>query len=581
MSTVQTAGGTAAATAEPGRGGRLLRLLPAVAWSVACWPLLRHGLTSGHDLGLELVRVAEYRAAWAAPACPPAWADNLYGGYGSPIFLFYAPLFLAAAAGLSRLTGSIFAGTSAALLALTALSALAIGGAARLLAAAAGPAAARAASRVAVYAFLLSPYLLSDKYLRNANAEFAALCLAPVVFAGLLMRRRGPRTLALSAGLALVILAHNLTALVVFALALGAAAVLDPPAAGGAGSAVRRLAATAGGLTLGLALAAFFWLPALALKPWMRTEDLLTGRFDFHTRFPTFRELAGYGTFFSAGPLVLLIPVAAAAVLLWRPPADRRLRRAGWGLVAAAILCLLMMVPASTPVWETVPFLPLFQFPWRWVGPLALVSSLLAAVVFARLASAARPALRQAAEALIFLLCAANALPALTAVQPLPAAQRAELQTMLAPERLRLGAPATVGDEYLPRPATADLWRRSPAWQGPLLNPRRAAGVEVLGEDPGTIRLRVEAAEPTPVALRRWFFPGWSAVRGEEDLEVGPGPGGALTVVAPAGAGLIEVRYLGPAVRRWSGRLSLAALAVWVLLLLRALRGGSTYRAAR
>lgn len=70
------------------------------------------------------MRVSEFREALAAGQVPPYWSGNLYGGYGSPVFLFYAPLF------------SLLA-----------------------------------AARVGTVSFVLHPYVLGDKLVRNADAE--------------------------------------------------------------------------------------------------------------------------------------------------------------------------------------------------------------------------------------------------------------------------------------------------------------------------------------------------------------------------------------------------------------------------
>src|SRR5439155_677729 len=75
--------------------------------------------------------------------------------------------------------------------------------------------AAAASARAAASFYVLHPYLLGDAWLRNADAEYTALCLAPFALAGLLRARAQPRSAVLwiAAGLALVVLAHNLSGL--------------------------------------------------------------------------------------------------------------------------------------------------------------------------------------------------------------------------------------------------------------------------------------------------------------------------------------------------------------------------------
>src|SRR5512139_3453195 len=103
----------------------LLGALPWLAAALACAPLLG-GFPRGHDWTFELVRAAEYRAALAAGQWPPWWAENLYGGYGSPIFLFYAPLYAAGTALLAGPLGSAATAAAAMLALLTVVSLVAM-----------------------------------------------------------------------------------------------------------------------------------------------------------------------------------------------------------------------------------------------------------------------------------------------------------------------------------------------------------------------------------------------------------------------------------------------------------------------
>ena len=80
----------------------------------------------------------------------------------------------------------------------------------------AGISTGKPAARVAAYLFVLHPYLIGDKLLRNSNAELAALCVAPLALLGVLRLAGGKRggALLLSAGLGLTtlyVLATELT----------------------------------------------------------------------------------------------------------------------------------------------------------------------------------------------------------------------------------------------------------------------------------------------------------------------------------------------------------------------------------
>jgi hypothetical protein len=546
-----------------------LRALPWLAFAVACWPLFVGGFPKGHDWSFELVRIAEYRAALAAGQLPPYWAENLYGGYGSPVFLFYAPLFSAAASLLAWVLDSTVRGAALLLVLLTAVSVRTLqgmlGSAATgdASAAAEGEGLARAAARVGVYVYVLHPYLLGDKLLRNADAEFAALCLVPLVLHGVLVAGKSPRAgfALLSGGLALAVLSHNLTALVAMALAIGGALVLHGPA-----RSRRRWLVVGAGIGFGLALAAFFWVPAVWLAPLVRTEELLTGKFDFHNQFPDLASVFGYQRFYATGlvtPAVLL----AAAVAAFHAPAGRRRRLLVAALSAAAGL-LFLLVPASTPVWEKVPLLPFFQFPWRMIGPLALVTALAGALAFAGLLAGRGPRWRVGSEIAVLVVCLLNALPVLGQYRPIAPQFRTRLPALLAPESVRGGEQsATVRDDYLPRTADPEVWRTQRPVNGPVVSITGSADVSVLTDTGSRIELRVRAPEPARLRLARWAFPGWELAIDGRAAELLSNRDGSLEVPVPAGETSVELRCAPPLARRLALAASGVALVLWIALL--------------
>ena len=528
-----------------------LRALPWLACLAGVWPLLRAGFPEGHDWLYELVRVSEYRAALAAGQWPPFWSENLYAGYGSPVFLFYAPLFSAAATFASALAGSVPSGTTWLLVAVSALSIpLARGFLAALLEQAGVRDAA--AARLGTVFFSLHPYLLGDKLVRNADAEFLGLCLTPLALHGVVIAAREPRRgfALVSAGLALVVLAHNLTALVAVAFALGLGALLHGVRARGAWLAI------GGGIAAALALTVFFWLPALSLQYLIRPEELVTGKFDFRRQFPPPEKIFWYVRFFATGLLTPAVLLAAAGAAL-RFPAQRRILAS---LLAAALGLLFLETSASRFLWERVPWLPLFQFPWRMMGPLALVASALAARVAALALAGRSPRLRAGVEAGFFAVALANAVPILQQYVPLNAADARLLEALLHPEVIRQsGQTVTAGDEYLPRASDRDVWRLQRPLEGPVVSTSGPA-TWATRRDGGT-RMELVTHAPAPVRLRlaRWAFPGWQVAIDGAPAPWLPSRWGTLELDVPAGDAQVTVWLEPPGLRR--ATLALAALA--------------------
>src|SRR5258707_12579986 len=58
---------------------------------ILCWKLFDAPWYQSHDMVAYPVRAIEYVASWKAGALWPRWAQDLYGGYGCPLFNYYAP----------------------------------------------------------------------------------------------------------------------------------------------------------------------------------------------------------------------------------------------------------------------------------------------------------------------------------------------------------------------------------------------------------------------------------------------------------------------------------------------------------
>jgi hypothetical protein len=543
-------------TAPPGaRADWLLRALPWLACLVGVAPLLIDGFPMGHDWRFELVRVSEYQAALAAGQLPPYWSENLYGGYGSPVFLFYAPLFSASASLAAWALGSVPRGATFVLLAISVLSVPFMRVFLEAFLERAGVR-DRAAARIGTVFFVLHPYLLGNKLVRNADAEYLGLCLVPIALAGVALAGRAPRRgfALVSAGIALVVIAHNLTALVAVTFTLGLALVLY-----GRGS--RALwAAILGGVGAGLALSAFFWLPALALTGLIRPEELLHGKFDYRQQFPPLEKIFWYVRFFATG-------LATPAVLVLAPIAAVRFaqqRRILVSLGAVGLGLLFLETQWSEPIWRIVPWLPLFQFPWRMMGPLALVASALAALLSALALAGLAPRLRAIAELAVAGVLLVNAVPILLQYEPVPSAAEPELAAIVHPEVVRNSVQGvTAGDEYLPRASDLVVWRTQRPLDGPVVAASGPARWETRLDAGSHIELATHSAEPVRLRLARWAFPGWRIEVNGAPARWEPSRWGTLELDVPAGDALVSARLEPPALRRAGLWLSGAALVAW------------------
>jgi len=537
-----------------------LEAIPYLAALIACAPLVIGGFPQGHDWAFELARVAEFSHAFGEGQYPPHWAPNLYGGYGSPVFLFYAPAFVALAAVTSLVFGSFATGASLAVILFSFIGVFAIR---RLFAAIPGVDAQ--CGRIAATLFALHPYLIGDKLIRNANAEFAALCLLPFALEGLMWIERQPLrgAIVVAGGLAVSILSHNLTALVCLALLLGGALWLY-----GWRNAGRTWLALASGVAVGLLIAAFIWLPALVLQDAIRVDELTLGKFDFHGQWKPISEFFGYSQFFSAGALTPAALVFAAWVGARRTAHPIVERRFLMGLLVAALIFIGLQLRVSAPLWEFLPWLPLVQFPWRFMGPLALVSAVAVGVAAAPILTQRPNRIRAFAELGIFALCVANAWPQLAGYRPLSAAQSEMIANAVQPENLRRGVlNVSVLDEYLPRGAKPAAWKRAARVGGrSVVAAEPAVEIELLEEKGSRIALRADAPAGTRLRLARWYFPVWEAELDGVPIPIEPNSSGGIDVRLPAPGGTLELIRRPPPSRRIALILSGLGVGLWLAL---------------
>ena len=563
------------------KGQRWGWLLIAVVLAVVWIPLLRPYQLLGHSTVGDIARGETFLAAVRGGDWTPRWLPDLYYRHGSPIFGFYAPLvyYLLAALRLLGL-GGLWAPKIAFALGWT----VAVWAVYRLAAEAIAPAGATAAAT----AFATAPYLLVDAYVRGGLAEFWGFgWLALALLGSHRAARSGERAAVLLAAIASagLVLCHNITALIGVPL-LAAVAI-------GSARHRRDLLRCATGLLLGLGLAAFFWLPALAEIDLVQArESLTTGHFDYRSHFHRLSELLWRSdafTFafgldqrlpFAVGSLLWCGVLGSAAALVlpsWRRRLGDRVRTVA-ALLSCAVACVVMVLPVSQPLWR-LPLLPFVQFPWRFLLPFSLLAATLLAVPVSLLPAR----LRGATTLLVALLAGAGAAPYLdvryafaprrgttlleaTASEAAILARDPRLLSVARRYRLptlrRMGVTGTAGHDYLPR--TVEVL--------PQRLPRVAAeggeGVVVVAAGWGYPELWAEivAGQDSRLVLNQHYFPGWQVTVDGRSVEARAEPGrGRIEVAVTAGRHHLEARFGDTPIRRAGKAVSgLAAILAMV-----------------
>jgi hypothetical protein len=537
----------------------------ALGFASVAAPCLAPGFNVGHDFGAHQTYMFLFDRALGQGQFPVRWVEHVTFGTAQPLFNFYQ-------VGFYYLVALVHAGG---LPLTTAFKTVVVGQWAVgtvfvfLLCRPYGEMPAAAAAAV----FLFTPYVMLDAYVRTAYPELTAIGFVPAVLWSIdrVLRRGRPLfvfTLALFT--MLLVISHMPTALIVVpgAILFSAALVAALPAR------AIRVAAVAAGALLGVAMSAFYTMPALLELDLIKLRRLTAGYFDYHVHFVAPRAWFdwswGYGGSAMAAiePMSVQIGIAqwsvliAGVCLIAVPKLCRRslVPTVVLALAMAAIAAaMFMMTSRSAAVWEHIPPMAFIQFPWR----LLMVPAVFCPIVAAAAVSTMRAPTLQA----LAVICAVAMQWHLTDTYRDKAWIRREAIGINDPKwadtdngRLRGFREMSYDPISVPGEpsATRDRW----SIEGPS-----SARVQVSPEIVKDARLVLDAksAEPAALVINTPMFAGWHVtLDGEEIQPAIQASTGYMIVTLPAGAHVIAAELRRTRVRMIAEIVSAAAIAVWL-----------------
>jgi hypothetical protein len=567
----------------------LILLLVAMVVTRSMWEA--HALLAGHSARKDLARLVEFDAAIRAADFFPTWSPDLYSGYGSPIFQFYAPLSYYATE-VPVLMGFDYATA----LKITQLLALLFSGLAMYLLASAYFS-GWAACLGGIF-YMVAPYRLVDMFVRHALAEHCAFIWLPLIVWGTERFVSQSSRIALATGAlatAALIFTHNVMALISFpvCLAVGwAFALLKVRQSDGL---VLWRAFLAAGIvaTLGVGLAAVFWWPAMAGRVFTQAEPSLTGGYyDFHRHFVEGWQFLDFHWSFGisgggAGnnpeslrgqmPVQIGLPhlfvgLGALAIVLgrWQGEGSAGRLRATWSIVGVCVMAIgaFMCCRWSQPIWESLPLVRYAQFPWRFLGLVVFGSAMCATALADRFAAMGKRSAMITLLVGIVLIMAAyfpyysqayffvgdartrSVVKVLAAdVEGLRSAGALipfGLSTSAA-ELVAMHERATSSDDFLPR----DVKEKPSQPPVEIVRAERGRVVESTQLGHNHYRARLQMPVPGKAQLLQFWFPGWQAKVDEVPVATGPaGPEAIVSCDVPSGDHVVEFSYRGLPQRR-------------------------------
>lgn len=313
----------------------------------AVWALFVPGFFGASD-DLHIAWLYEMDRVIRLGQFPPRFVPDLSFGFGYPLFNFVFPLPFYIAEMMHLLSLSFVNSVKAVFLISIPLSGHFMYKFLKVYA-------PRILALAGAMLYIYTPYRATDIFVRGAIGESLAFVFLPLITLAIAKGSIG--VLALStAGL---IMSHNILSymflpfFVIFALITS--------------SKLKSLF----GFVLGFIISGYFWVPAMIESKLMKYDTV----FNFKDHFPTISQLItphfGWGasvpgpydgmSFFLGTINIILVAVAMILIL------KKRSKIVLWAL-GAFFIAIFMMNYRSGVIWDNLPLLPYFQFPWRFLS---------------------------------------------------------------------------------------------------------------------------------------------------------------------------------------------------------------------
>ncbi len=348
----------------------------------AIGPLLGPGYFWGaHDGRHSVYFLFEFDRAIQDGIFYPRWAPDFTFGFGYPFFNIYAPGAFFVSEALHLLGADFVTATKIVFALAILLSGPAMFGFVKRLTN------SSQAAFLSGLVYVYVPYHIVDIYVRAALAELVALIFLPLTLWGFYEAVVHPsRKTIIAAALAYGAMhfTHNGIALLftpvlmVWILFLIIGELRKKPVTGfksRVSGLVRLALPSLAASILGVGLAAIFVVPALFEFQYIRTDQWLANYYDYTNHFPylfqLFSPFWGFGISlagpndqmsFQLGVVPAFLGIFAIFSILKNP---NGMRRYWLFFLALTVAVLLLMLPFSLPLWETLRLVTFAQFPWR------------------------------------------------------------------------------------------------------------------------------------------------------------------------------------------------------------------------
>ncbi len=542
----------------------LLPIIVVLVFSVfTILPLLRSGFFPMHD-DTQVARVHEMAKGLSDGMLPVRWSADLGYGYGYPIFNFYDPLpyYVGAVVeiiGLNALLatkimmalGVMLAGVSMYFLAKEFWGEL--GGI------------------LSALFYMYAPYHALDIYVRGDVAEFWAFAFVPLVFLGLwkIYKEQKWRYVSLSSiAFALIIVSHNLTAMMISPFLLLAALLL-------AFKSKNKTTTVYLGATfiIGVLLSAFYWLPAVLELANTNVSSLVSGGSNFRDNFVCINQLWtspwGYGgstkgcvdgLSFMIGKYHILLTFLlfgfSVSASIFRKY-FKHLSTEKLALIIFAFLGFLVSIfftlQISQPIWELIRPMAFFQYPWRFL----LLSVFFASFITGSLFWIIEKYLSRKIISILLLLLISVVFIFVSLKFFVPAKNLNVNADYYTNSNTLNWKVSKISDEYMPKTFVKPKNLNGIADFSKLNT--KSLTVQVVSKQTQEVKLNVSAINSQSIILPLTYFPSWQAYVDGRRVPASNYQG-RISIVVPRGQHFIKIVFQQDAVELLADVLSVAGI---------------------
>lgn len=396
--------------------------------------------------------------------------------------------------------------------------------------------------------FLYTPYRSTDVYVRGAIGESMSFVFLPLILFAVIRIYKETKDsqllskniFILSLSIAALILSHNIVSYMFMFFVVLIIIILTFYSE----NKKHFVSKTFFGLLGGFLISIYFWLPALRDSDLMKYETV----FNYIDHFPTLKQLItprfGYGasvagpydgmSFFVGIPNLAAIFVGVfLCIKFWKKLNNLDKTIIVWSVVSL-LISLFMMNHRSVFIWESLPFLPYFQFPWRFLTMVSLLSPLFLLPL---------KHIKAKSQKLILGIFLISTLFSVKYFKPHDFLQRTDsyylnryIPTPVASEEYK-----KTQEEYLRLSKSTDL---RPDKNYPLVFSDHEFLYNNVETDGLNIKLNVETPQELILSYSKYNFPGWYAILDGKKVSVSSGkPFGQVSLVVPKGTHTLELVF--------------------------------------